>query len=145
MEDNIIASFIRNKSVSFSFANQYEKVNIDNCKVGDTLYIKPLFNFSFKYISFKIDNENSDDYDKHIIIHKNCKSIFHIKEYKIVDVSLPLIQIMDIKTKHMKWINPNKLNKRLSFKSREIPNSGAKLNSSLLTAQCGLKMESEVK
>lgn len=144
MEDNIIASFSRNKSVSLSFANKYETVNINNCKIGDTLYIKPLFNFRFRYISFEIDNENSDDYDKYIIIHKNCKSVFHTKEYKIVDISLPLIQIMDIKTKHKKWINPNKLDERLSFERREIPNSGAKLDFSLLSAQCGILNESEV-
>ena len=143
MEDNIIANFSRNKSVSLSFANKYETVNIDNCKVGDTLNIKPLFNFKFRYISFEIDNENSDDYDKYIIIHKNCKSIFHTKEYKIIATSKPFILIEDVYNKHMKWINLNKLNKRLSFERREIPNSGVKLDFSLLSAQCGILNESE--
>ena len=144
MEDNIIASFSRNKSASLDFVNKYETVNIDNCKVGDTLYIKPLFNFEFKYLSFEIDNENSCDCDKHIIIHKYSKSVFHTKEYKIIDVSLPLIQVENINTKRQKWINPNKFDKRLFFENREIPNSGVKLNFSLLKAQCGIINESEV-
>ena len=113
MEDNIIASFSRNKSVSFAVDNQYEKVTINNCKVGDVAYIKPLLNI-----------------------------IFHTKMYKVTNIELPLIQIQSMNGKY-RWINSDKFTKRLSFERREILNSGAKLNSNLLKAQCGLIDESE--
>ena len=137
--DNIIGTFSKNKSACLTMANKYEIVNVDNCKFGDTLYIKPLFNFSFKYIFFKISEDECGD--KIIIVQKKCKSIFYTKEYKIIGTSMPFLLIEDIHNKHQKWINTEKLNKRLSFKSREIPNSGIKLNFSLLTAQYGLQNE----
>ena len=115
MEDNIIASFSRNKSIGFAVDNEYEKVTINNCKVGDVAYIKPLLNV-----------------------------IFHTKMYKVTNVELPLIQIQSMNGKY-RWINSDKFIKRLSFERREILNSGAELNFSLLKAQCGLLNESEEK